>query len=295
MHSPMEMHTRTCVYKECRDGDAVSHIVKAGFFLRADDHKRVQRYLCRNCGRLFSAATKHDTFRQKKRRINGLVRKLLCEKNSLNAIARILRIHRKTVASRLDFFGRRARKYFDETKVINVSFVQFDEMQSSIHTKRKPVAIPMAVCGFTRRILALTVVSMPAQHPLINEAQLRDGPRADDRPAGVAYVLERIKPMLTERPILRSDSALHYPAAVARILPDAVHERVLSRRPIPHGNGELKEGFDPIFAFDHTAAMVRDCVSRLVRKTWGTSKRMDRLETHLLVYAHHHNLHRIPQ
>jgi hypothetical protein len=34
------------------------------------------------------------------------------------------------------------------------------------------------------------------------------------------------------------------------------------------GNGELKKiGFDPLFSFNHTAAMLRDSVSRLVRQT----------------------------
>jgi len=60
------------------------------------------------------------------------------------------------------------------------------------------------------------------------------------------------------------------------------------------GQGELKKiGFDPLFSLNHTAAMIRDGVSRLVRKTWGNSKRMDRLEDHLFVYAHYHNTVRL--
>jgi hypothetical protein len=106
-------------------------------------------------------------------------------------------------------------------------------------------------------------------------------------------VLQRIKPMLAPRAVIRTDSARHYPAPIKRVLPDVEHQQVLSRRARSIGQGELKKGFDAIFSLNHTAAMIRDCTSRTVRRTWATSKRMDRLETHLLVYARHHNLHRL--
>jgi hypothetical protein len=56
------------------------------------------------------------------------------------------------------------------------------------------------------------------------------------------------------------------------------------------GQGELKATiYDPLFALNHTAAMIRARVSRLIRKTWNTSKREDRLLAHLRLYAHYHN------
>jgi hypothetical protein len=50
-----------------------------------------------------------------------------------------------------------------------------------------------------------------------------------------------------------------------------------------------KIGRDPLFAVNHTAAMIRDHVSRLVRKTWCTTKKRARLRGHLLLYAVWHN------
>jgi len=286
---------RACPNQNCRhDLGAPSRVVKAGKFHRKEDGQSIQRFVCRRCGRHFSTATFSDAYRQKNRRINDRVRKLLCIKVSQRAIARYLRINRKTVARRLRFLGNQARCYFDGLQVRDLSHVQFDEMQSSIHTKCKPVAIPMAVDANTRTILALKVASMPAQHPLVDIAMRKYGPRADHRPEAIAQVLRRIQPMLKRGAQISTDMAPRYPAPIQRLLPGVSHVAVRSRRACVTGQGELKRvGFDPLFSFNHTAAMVRDGVSRLVRKTWGNSKRADCLENHLLIYAHYHNTERL--
>ncbi len=57
-----------------------------------------------------------------------------------------------------------------------------------------------------------------------------------------------------------------------------------------HIVGELKKvGFDPIFSLNHTYAMFRAHLSRLIRKTWNTTKKPDRLADHLAIYALIHN------
>jgi hypothetical protein len=56
------------------------------------------------------------------------------------------------------------------------------------------------------------------------------------------------------------------------------------------GQGELKRGgFDPLFSLNHTAAMFRDRLKRLSRRTWCTTKRPDRLQLLLDLYAWYHN------
>ena len=56
--------------------------------------------------------------------------------------------------------------------------------------------------------------------------------------------------------------------------------------------GELKkQGFDPIFSLNHTCAMLRANLSRLIRKTWCTTKCIHRLYAHLVLYAEYHNRH----
>lgn len=283
----------TCPTTGCPQKDG-NHVIKSGKYFRRDDSRWVQRFRCRRCKRNFSAATDKDTCWQKRRRYNESIRWLYAIKVSQRGIARFLNVDRKTVAFRLPFLGKRAKNYLDGISVTGLRSVQFDEMQSSIHTKCKPVAIPIVVDAKTRMILALDVASMPAQHPLIYKAMRRYGLRADDREQAIINVLKRVRPMLAPLAQITTDSAYRYPIPIRQHLPGVIHLTVKGRKPRSGGNGELKRiGFDPIHSFNHTAAMVRDGVSRLVRQTWCNSKRMDRLLDHLYIYAQHHNLERL--
>jgi hypothetical protein len=90
--------------------------------------------------------------------------------------------------------------------------------------------------------------------------------------------------------LIKSDSNPHYPSDLKRFFPKARHAAFKGRRATSSGQGELKKGkYDPLFSLNHTCAMFRANVSRLVRKTWVTTKRSDRLRAHLLIYAEYHN------
>jgi hypothetical protein len=57
------------------------------------------------------------------------------------------------------------------------------------------------------------------------------------------------------------------------------------------GLGELKDhSFDPLFAINHTLAMLRANLARLARRTWVTTKKASRLEEFIQIYAGFHNL-----
>ena len=61
------------------------------------------------------------------------------------------------------------------------------------------------------------------------------------------------------------------------------------------GQGELKKtAFDPIFSINHTFAMMRANISRLIRKTWNTTKKVESLINHLHIYVWMHNTQRTP-
>ncbi|MBD67124.1 MAG: hypothetical protein CME62_18130, partial [Halobacteriovoraceae bacterium] len=56
------------------------------------------------------------------------------------------------------------------------------------------------------------------------------------------------------------------------------------------GQGELKKlRRDPLFALNHTCAMLRDNISRLVRKSWCVSQSIEKLQLHLDLYMKFHN------
>jgi len=55
-----------------------------------------------------------------------------------------------------------------------------------------------------------------------------------------------------------------------------VHQRTHSREPRTYWN--------PLFVVNHTFAMLRDGLSRLVRRNWAASKQREKLEWHLWLY-----------
>jgi hypothetical protein len=116
------------------------------------------------------------------------------------------------------------------------------------------------------------------------------GPRRDERPEGFRRLFSRLKPFLASEAILRSDCDPEYPRHVKRHFPRATHERLKSRRGRTSGFGELKRGgFDPMYSLNHTCAMLRANMNRLVRRTWCTSKTKLGLLLHTEIYVNYHN------
>jgi transposase-like protein len=88
-----------------------------------------------------------------------------------------------------------------------------------------------------------------------------------------------------------TDKSPFYPNLIKDMFPEAVHESYKGRRGCVVGQGELKAGgHDPLFALNHTCAMVRDNIKRMTRRTWCTTKKIPMLENMLYIYAMFHNL-----
>lgn len=254
------------------------------------------RYFCKGCRRTFSDATTDPCYRQKKRSLNLPLFETLCSAVSMRQTARLFRINRKMVSRRLRFFGEQGKlelsRQLEDRIRLHGEFpeAQFDEMETFEHSKLKPVSIPLIVAHPWRLILAVDAGSMPAKGMLAAKALKKYGKRRNDRGPMLEKLLLRARPYLTENPKLLSDSHPMYPKAVRKCLPASEHQTVLSRAACVVGQGELKRGgFDPLFTLNHTAAMYRAHVSRLLRRTWNTTKKLQPLRDHLILYAVAHN------
>src|SRR5262249_46481128 len=89
-------------------------IVRAGFFRRLSDCKRVQRFRCLECLKYFSNATFSPCFRQKKRQFNFRVLRELASSVSQRRTAFNLNLNRKTVARKLIFLAARVEWELDK-------------------------------------------------------------------------------------------------------------------------------------------------------------------------------------
>jgi hypothetical protein len=238
-------------------------------------------------------------FRQKKRFVNTSLFQLLCSGVSLRRTARLLGINRKTVDRKLVFLAAQAElgvERFIERLLErrgSLDSLQFDEMETFERSKCLPLSIPLVVEPRSYAILGFGVARMPAKGPLAAISLKKYGRRIDERSAVAGVLLRKIAAISSEKVDIASDEKPVYPSWIRRAgFQSPRHRQYKGRRARVVGQGELKRGgFDPLFALNHSAAMVRANVSRLVRRTWATTKRPDRLQAHLWLYAHYHNQH----
>ena len=212
--------------------------------------------------------------------------------------AKLLGINRKTVARRLPYLAAVAKLELAEVHSKNAatSEIYIDELITFEHTRCKPLAVCMAVSK-ERKILSLAVSEMPAIGKHLKKISIKKyGPRPNLRRKGVKNCLVALQGQISEGTTFKSDEEQSYGGLIRKHFPKNQHQRFPSKRAVIAGQGELKDhNFDPLFAINHTFAMVRANLARLARRTWVTTKKKQRLEDFLYVFAAFHNLELTPQ
>ena len=101
----------------------------------------------------------------------------------------------------------------------------------------------------------------------------------------VKRTFELLRQMLPEDQELniQTDRKSTYRSLIHLIFPDCLgsHVRESSRRRRDYSN--------VLFTINHTLAMMRDGISRLVRRSWGASKLRERLEDHMAIWMAYRN------
>ena len=277
----------------CRCLSGAALWVRHGCFYRTSDSRRVCRWKCLRCKKTCSQATLHPCFRQKKRRANHRLFLLLASGVSLRRAARILGLNRTTIERKFRFLASQSRKanerFLERFQNNPLSEIVFDEMETFEQTKFKPLSIALAVSP-SRQILSTQVAQMPATGLLAAKSRKKYGFRKDQRPAALNKLFETLVPITKPNALFKSDQKPTYPIALKRVFPNARHITTKGGRAAVVGQGELKKlTWDPIFALNHSAAMLRANMNRLFRRTWCTTKKPAGLENHLAIYIHYHN------
>ena len=275
-------------------------MIGKGCYGRKSDRKTIKRYLCHNCHRTFSGATQSAAWGQNKRQFNQKIFRMLCSSMSMRRIAKELKIARRTVERKKVFMAQlcalKNNRFCEIFKCENQNFlIQFDELETSIHSKCKPVSVAIAVGAKKRKILGFEISIMPAKGKIAKKARKKYGYRPDQRPAGLNRLFFKIKPTVTLETEFCSDMNLMYRPILKNHFPNTTYIQHKSKGGCVTGQGELKKvEFDPIFSLNHTLAMMRANINRLVRRTWCTSKTIQGLREHLHLYMHYHNEYLTP-
>jgi len=284
--------SNTIIKKCLKDGgccDAV-RLHKFGTFRRQSDARIIQRYRCHSCGKTVSNATNDPACWQKKRHLNHACMMLLGSCVSIRRTAKILNINQKTVARKLIFLGQTLNTKNENMSFNDVRHVQFDELQTIEHTKCKPISVAMAVSADDRRILGFRVSKMPATGHLAEISRKKYGKRPDLRKAGLQQLLKYLQSKIKQTVHMSSDECTFYKPVVDAAFPRAMYQQFKGKKSCVAGQGELKKtASDPLFTINHTFAMLRANINRLVRRTWCTTKKIARLIDHLTIYVYVHN------
>lgn len=284
----MKIH---CPNSQCQKD---SKIIKDGKFKRSSDSRAVQRFRCKGCGLRFSRATFSLAYYQKKRRINYPLAKLLCSGVSQRRAALILGVSRHAVARRIPFFGQKYRKlnekFLKSLKDSPVKEMQFDDLITKENSKLKPLTVTTAVDERQRFILGAKVAQIPSFGHLAKIARRRYGKRECYHRWGLDQLLMSLGSSVCPSAVIKSDEHKKYSEFVRKYFPKAKYLQYPSERACVAGQGELKKiKFDPLFAINHTCAMLRANINRLIRKTWCTTKDPKRLQDHIDLFIWFYN------
>ena len=271
-------------------------IIRKGTYFRKSDSKKIARFYCKNCRIFFSNSTSRSDRYQKARRITHPLWKLLNSGVSQRRAAKILRVNPKTVVRRFRYLASQARLKHEiwikeEYQNNRLKEIQFDDLETSEHTKCKPLSVALAIDPKSRKILDFKVSQMPAKGLLARRSIKKYGYRKDERTQGWDQLMKELIPIMEKESVFHSDDNPHYPRFIKKYYPDAIHKTVVGGRGSITGQGELKKlRFDPLFSLNHTCAMIRANLNRLFRRTWCISKTKQGLIDHLSIYVTYHNL-----
>jgi transposase-like protein len=269
-----------------------------GSYTRKCDGRTVPRFDCDVCKRSFSVQTFRVNYRLHRPELMAPLFDAFVSKTTQRQAARTILCRRDTVRRYLlrlaehsrDFHGAVLDRAEDRGGVRGR--FQLDELETFEQNRRlKPVTMPLLIEASTRFALHGEAAPLPARGGLSDrmlekklEQDTKEGVRTSGSRAAVKQcftVLARvaIKTSVVE---ITTDMKSSYATVLEETMPGRyVHHTCSSRVERSTSN--------PLFAINHTFAMVRDGMSRLVRRSWGASKERSWLAHHLWIWIAYRN------
>jgi transposase-like protein len=265
---------------------------RKGSFLRGVDGRRVPRFLCLECQRTFSLQTFRLDYRLKRPQLSLQLFFPLIGKVTLRQLARTLGCTRKVVAQRIRLLGEHCRDFHARvlagTARAACSQLQLDELETFEHHRLlKPLTVPVLIEPKSFFVFDTAVAPLPCRGGLTGrlrrakarlEAQL--GPRRSGSREAVRRCFQTARDHLGGAQVtVTTDRKSSYPGILRQVFGEtgSLHQQIDAGEPRKYGSG--------LFAINLTLAMLRDGLSRLVRRSWAASKRALWLQRHLWIWT----------
>ena len=295
----MAFEPEYCPYDDCvHHRRAAFPWRRRGFFRRKVDGRRVQRFECLGCERRFSTQSFRLDYRLKKPHLTGRVFEHLVAKTTLRQIGRSLETTRKTVERRLALLGDHCAQFHAER--LRCARVHgglqgdwsLDELETyEADRKLKPVTVPVLIDRSTGFVMHTECAPMaprgprtPAEEERLKRIQASEGRRRSGSTRAIKQTFGVLAKNVASTGAVQvtTDKKESYGSCLRKLFGERLeHHTVSSKR--------KRDIRNPLFRINHTLAMLRDGISRLVRQTWAASKDRVQLQVHLWVWNCYRN------
>ena len=268
---------------------------RRGSYRRKCDGLVVPCFSCNTCGGHFSRQTFRFNYRWWRPTAHLELFRLFVSKVTQRQAARVTGYARGTVAARMRSMGAHCRLWhrqaLKDCKLTGAFLL--DELET-FETDRlvQPVTVPVLIQKHSLFIVDVQTAPLPSRGRLGPYHQLRKlrrealyGKRRSGSRQAVERCFRELGRVLDPRADLEliTDRKSTYRALIRGNFGHlrCNHARVSSRA--------RRDRRNPLFPINHTLAMLRDGVSRLVRRSWGAAKLRERLGEHLWIWVVYRN------
>jgi hypothetical protein len=271
---------------------------RKGAYLRKCDGRVVQRFRCLTCRRFFSVQTFRVDYRLHKPTLHFALLDAFVSKVTQRQAARTLACTRKTVRHRLLLLARHSKAF--HVAVLErvrrkgglTGEFQLDELETYEHSRRlAPVTMPVLIEQHSYFVVHVEAAALPARGNLrpadLEKKRQREkvsGPRRGGSRQAVDRCFEVLGRCVTPGrrvPVATDRKSSYGPLLARRLSGVCAHAR--------HSSTAERTRLNPLFQINHTLAMMRDGLSRLVRRTWAASKQRQWLAVHAWVWIAYRN------
>jgi hypothetical protein len=162
-------------------------------------------------------------------------------------------------------------------------------METFEHTKCKPLSISIAVNGTNGKIIDTEVAYMQCKGHLAKISRNKYSWTLDTRQAASESVFQTVKKIAPPTVHIVTDKKTAYITWIGNVLPRADHDKfkrkVNIKNSYRHNKKKKQKVFEPLFYLNMACAKIRADLARMRRRTWTTTKKMERLQDQLLIYT----------
>lgn len=244
---------------------------------------KTQVYQCKDCNKKFTKRTGTINYRKRKQHLRDEITRKYCERMSLRGIARTSNASYPTIVKYFrenSELARQANKKRIATKDLVTSYVEFDQLETYEHTRKKPVGIQISIRHKTGEIISAKAGYIPVRALSVSKSYSTEWNRQAQNSTHILKMLNETKKALNRKGSLVSCDK---DRKQGKVVKELYTDPFITIQP----NSKEHKKIDRVFR------RMRQDISRLSRRTLSTTKDIRQLQNHLDLYTDYNNNKRV--